>query len=59
MQPSAVAPQGTAILRRGPAFATVRCDHLDSIPVGQITIQAVAVVSFIADQSILTARGRL
>ena len=29
----------------------MRCNHLDSITVGQITIQAVAVVSFIADQS--------
>jgi len=47
----AVAPQGTAILRRVPALATMRCDHLNSITVGQITIQAVAVVSFIADQS--------
>ncbi len=48
---SAVAPQGTAFLRRVLAFATMRCNHLDSITVGQITIQAVAVVSFIANQS--------
>ena len=33
-----------------PLFA-MRCDHLDAIAVGQITIQAVTVVGFVADQS--------
>jgi hypothetical protein len=29
----------------------MQCDHLDSITVGQITVQAVTVVCFVADQS--------
>ena len=29
----------------------MRCDHLDAIAVSQISVQAVAVVSFVADQS--------
>ena len=27
------------------------CDHLDAIALGQITVQAVTVVGFVADQS--------
>lgn len=48
---SAVAAQRTAILRRRPALSAMRCDHLDAIAFGQVLIQAVAVVGFIADQS--------
>jgi hypothetical protein len=46
----AVAPQGTAILSVHPALTAMRCDHLDAIAVSQISVQAVAVVSFVADQ---------
>ena len=46
----AVAPQGTAILSVHPALTVMRCDHLDAIAVSQISVQAVAVVSFVADQ---------
>jgi hypothetical protein len=47
----AVAPQGTAILSRLPALSAMRSDHRDAIALGQISIQAVAVVGFVADQS--------
>jgi hypothetical protein len=33
-----------AILRRRPALPTMRGDHLDAIALGQISIQAVAVI---------------
>jgi len=46
-----VAPQGTAILSGFPALSAMRCDHLDALAVSQISVQAVAAVSFIADQS--------
>jgi hypothetical protein len=48
---SAVAPQSTAILRWRPALSTMRGNHLDAIVLGQISIQAVAVIGFVADQS--------
>lgn len=47
----AVAAQRTAILRRRPAFSAMRCDHLDAVALGQVSIQAVTVIRFIADQS--------
>jgi len=47
---STVAPQGTAILSGLSALTAMRCDHLDAITVIQISVQAVAVVSFVADQ---------
>jgi hypothetical protein len=47
----AVAPQRTAILSRLPAFSAMWSDHRDAIALGQISIQAVAVVGFVADQS--------
>lgn len=46
-----VSPQWTAILSGFPALTAMRCDHLDAIAVDQISVQAVAVVSFVADQS--------
>jgi len=48
---SAIAAQGTAILRRRPAHSAMRCDHLDAITFGQVSIQAVTVIGFVADQS--------
>ena len=47
----AVAPQRAPILRRCPALSTMRGDHLDAIALGQISIQAVTVIGFVADQS--------
>ena len=47
----AVAPQGTAILRRRPALSAMGCDHLDAVTLGQVPIQTVTVVGFVADQS--------
>jgi hypothetical protein len=49
---SVVAAQGAAILRRHSALSAMRCDHLDAVALGQVTIQAVAVVSLVADQSL-------
>src|ERR1700758_3053060 len=49
---SAVAAQRTAILCRRPALSTMRRDHLNAVALGQVTIQAVAVVSLVADQSL-------
>jgi hypothetical protein len=48
---SAVAAQRATILRRRPALSTMRGDHLDAITLGQISIQAVTVIGFVADQS--------
>jgi hypothetical protein len=45
----AIAPQRTAILSGLPTRSVMRCDHLDAIAVGQISIQAVTVVSFVAE----------
>ncbi len=46
----AVSSQGTAILRECSALTAMRGDHLDAIAVSHISVQAVAVVSFVADQ---------
>lgn len=48
---SLVAAQRTTILRRRPALSKMRCNHLDAIVLGQISIQAVTVRRFVADQS--------
>jgi len=48
---SSIAAQGATILRRRPALSTMRCDHLDAIAFGQISIQAVIVIDLVADQS--------
>jgi hypothetical protein len=47
----AVTAQRTTALRRRPALSTMRGDHLDVIALGQISIQAVTVIGFVADQS--------
>ncbi len=41
----------TTILRRPSALSAMRCDHFDAIALGQLSIQAVTVVGFVADQS--------
>jgi hypothetical protein len=38
-------------LRRRSALSAMRCDHLDAVTLGQVTIQTVTVVGFVADQS--------
>ena len=48
---SPVAAQRTTILRRRPALSAMGCDHLDAVTLGQVPIQTVTVVGFVADQS--------
>src|SRR2546425_6337537 len=48
---SAVATQRATILRRPSALSAMRCDHFDAIALGQLSIQAVTVGGFVADQS--------
>jgi hypothetical protein len=48
---SAVAAQRTTVLRRHRAITAMRRDHLDAIALRQISIQAVTVICFVADQS--------
>jgi hypothetical protein len=45
-----IAAQRATVLCRLRAFPFMRCKHLDSITGGQVTIQAVAVIAFIANQ---------
>jgi hypothetical protein len=47
----AIAPQRTTVWRRLPTLSSMRGNHLDSVSVGQVTIQAVAIVGFVANQS--------
>ena len=47
----AIPPQGTTILRGLPALSAMRGNHLDAIALGQIAVQAVAIVGFVSDQS--------
>ena len=47
----AVAPQRAPVLSGGTTLPSVRRYHLDSITLGQIMIQSVAVVRLVADQS--------
>ena len=47
----AVPPQRATVLCGFAALSAMRCDHLDAIALGQISIQAVTVVGFVADQS--------
>jgi len=46
-----VAAQGPTVLRRCPTLSAMRCNHLDAVSFGQISIQAITVVGFVADQS--------
>ena len=48
---SAITAQRTAVLGCRPALSAMRCDHFNAIALSQIAIQAVAVISFVADQS--------
>ena len=48
---SAVAAKRATILRRCSPLSTMRCDHFDAITLGQISIQAVTVICFVANQS--------
>src|ERR1035438_10758259 len=44
----AVTGQRTTVLRRAPAHSPMRCDRLDAVPVGQVTIQTVAVIRLLS-----------
>ena len=48
---SSIPTQGATILRWRPTLSTMRGDHLDAIAFGQLSVQAVAVVGLVADQS--------
>jgi hypothetical protein len=48
---SAVAAQRTTVLCRHGAITAMWCDHLDAVALSQISIQAVTVICFVADQS--------
>ena len=48
---SAIAAQTATILGGLPAHSAMRGDHLNAVTFGQSTIQTVAVVAFVADQS--------
>src|ERR1700733_4690134 len=47
-----VATQGTTVLRPGAALAAMGCDCLDAVALCRISIQAVAVLGWLADQSL-------
>jgi len=47
----AVTEQRTTVLGRAAAHSAMWCDHLDAVALGQIRIQSIAVVGFVADQS--------
>src|ERR1700730_6790072 len=47
---STVATQRATILRRYSPHSTMQCDHFDAITFGQISIQAVTVICFVANQ---------
>jgi len=46
-----IAAQRATILRWQPALSAMRCDQLDAVALGQLSIQAVTVIGFVADQS--------
>lgn len=46
-----VPTQGTTVLGRGAALAAMGCDCLDAVTLRRISIQAVAVIGLLADQS--------
>ena len=47
----AVPPQRATVLCGFAALSAMGCDHLDAIALGQISIQSVTVIGFVADQS--------
>ena len=46
-----IAAHRATILRWQPALSAMRCDQLDALSLGQLSIQAVTVIGFVADQS--------
>ena len=48
---SSIPTQGATILGWRPAFSAMRGDHPHAIALGQLSVQAVAVVGLVADQS--------
>jgi len=48
---SAIAAQWTPVLRGYSPLSAMGCDHFDPIALGQIAIQSIAVIGFVADQS--------
>jgi len=48
---SAIATQGTPVLGWRSPLSAMGCDHFDPVALGQIAIQSVTVIGFVADQS--------
>ena len=48
---SPIATQWTAVLRWGSPLSAMGCDHFDLVALGQIAVQSVTVIGFVADQS--------
>ena len=53
----AVPPQRATVLCGFAALSAMGCDHLDAIALGQISIQAVTVVGFVADPTTIYETG--
>jgi len=48
---SAIATQWAPVLRWGSPLSAMGCDHCDPVALGQIAVQSVTVIGFVADQS--------
>jgi len=48
---SAIATQWTPVLRWRSPLSAMGCDHFDPVALGQIAVQSVTVIGFVADQS--------
>jgi hypothetical protein len=48
---SAIATQWTPVLRWRSPLSAMRCDHFDPVALGQIAVQPITVIGFVADQS--------
>jgi hypothetical protein len=47
----AVTAQWTTVLRRASANSAMRCNHHDTVAINQVTVQTVAVIGSVANQS--------
>jgi hypothetical protein len=47
---SAIATQRSPVLRWRSPLSAMGCDHFDPVALGQVAIQAVTVIGFVADQ---------
>ena len=48
---AAIATQWTPVLRWRSPLSTMGCDHFDPVALGQVAIQTVTIIGFVADQS--------